>query len=284
MSMFMNKLLGLDYDILPWRKVPESDVLCVVRGLLQRSQLDRQFTVSMFRDCYRAASWTGSLLCPCSGTVTEQPAGQAVYCVYVQGQADYSVFIQCYSQRSQLDRQFTVSISGTVTEQPAGQGYSGSLLIVHVQGQAVYCVHVQGLLQRSQLDRQFTKCPCSGTATAKGSSWTGSLLSVHVQGLLQPKEPAGQFTVSMFRDCYRGASWTGSLLSVHVQGLLQPKEPAGQFTVSMFRDCSRGASWTGSLLSVHVQEQAVCCAAPQQCEAEFRSCVKVEVAVLGFPS
>ena len=43
----------------------------------------------------------------------------------------------------------------------------------------------------------------------------------------------------------------------YVQGLLQPKEPAGQFTVSMFRDCYRGARWTGSLLSVHVQEQAV---------------------------
>ena len=145
-----------------------------------------------FEDCYRGASWTGSLLCPCSGTVTEQPAGQAVYCVYVQGQADYSVFIQCYSQRSQLDRQFTVSISGTVTEQPAGQGYSGSLLIVHVQGQAVYCVHVQGLLQRSQLDRQFTKCPCSGTATAKGASWT--VYCVHVQGLFQRSQLDRQFT------------------------------------------------------------------------------------------
>ena len=81
MSMFMNKLLGLDYDILPWRKVPESDVLCVVRGLLQRSQLDRQFTVSMFRDCYRGASWTGSLLSVhVQGLLQpKDPAGQAVY-------------------------------------------------------------------------------------------------------------------------------------------------------------------------------------------------------------
>ena len=137
--------------------------------------------------------------------------------------------------------------------------------------------------QRSQLVSLL--CPCSETATAKGASW--SVYCVHVQRLLQPKEPAGQFTVSMFRDCYsqrsqlvsllcpcsetataKGASW--SVYCVHVQRLLQPKEPAGQFTVSMFRDCysqrsqlvsllcpcsetatAKGASW--SVYCVHVQ-------------------------------
>ena len=141
MSMFMNKLLGLGYDILPWRKVPESDALCVVRGPLQRSQWDRQFTKCL---CSRTAtakgaSWTGSLLYPCSGTVTEQPAGQAVYSVSMFRDRQFIQYLFSVTAKGASWTGFLLCpCSGTVTEQSVGQGYSGSLLIVHVLGQAVY--------------------------------------------------------------------------------------------------------------------------------------------------